>query len=627
MAMNTRVAAVLPVLLAVSISGAAPQPPPARPGDWPSFGQDPGAQRYSPLTGITRQNVAGMKQAWLFDTGSRDLQVTPIVVNGLMYLTAGSTVYALEPETGKPVWKFESTGPVSKRGVAYWPGDGKTPARVYSGVREGRMVALDARIGAAVPDFGERGYIDLKQSVRGDVEGAFMLDSPPVIYRDIVITGGSNGEGSPSTGLYGDIRGWDARTGKLLWSFHTVPRAGEPGVETWEGESWKNRSGTNAWSYMTVDIERGLVFAPTGSPTSDFYGADRKGKNLYGNCLIALDAATGKLKWFQQLVHHDIWDWDLPAAPILIDVNRDGRRVPAVAQMTKMSTLFIFDRETGEPLFGLEERPVPQSDVPGEATWPTQPFPLNPPPLSRTTFDPAKDFYTLTPEHAAYCRDLWATHKMYTKGIFTPPGLDGMMVTFPSTLGGGNWSGLSFDPRRGLVFTNIMNLGQVAGMERRTDARTGASTYERTTPWNRTIGRFWNLETRVPCSAPPFGELVAVNVNTASIAWRVPLGVFDDLKARGFGATGTPNMGGTIALADGVIFIGGTIDRRFRAFDAETGASLWETTLEASAHATPMTYQGRDGRQYVAIAAGGGGILRSEPGSKIVAFALPAGLK
>ena len=627
MAMNTRVAAVLPVLLAVSISGAAPQPPPARPGDWPSFGQDPGAQRYSPLTGITRQNVAGLKQAWLFDTGSRDLQVTPIVVNGLMYLTAGSTVYALEPETGKPVWKFESTGPVSKRGVAYWPGDGKTPARVYSGVREGRMVALDARTGAAVPDFGERGYIDLKQSVRGDVEGAFMLDSPPVIYRDIVITGGSNGEGSPSTGLYGDIRGWDARTGKLLWSFHTVPRAGEPGVETWEGESWKNRSGTNAWSYMTVDIERGLVFAPTGSPTSDFYGADRKGKNLYGNCLIALDAATGKLKWFQQLVHHDIWDWDLPAAPILIDVNRDGRRVPAVAQMTKMSTLFIFDRETGEPLFGLEERPVPQSDVPGEATWPTQPFPLNPPPLSRTTFDPAKDFYTLTPEHAAYCRDLWDTHKMYTKGIFTPPGLDGMMVTFPSTLGGGNWSGLSFDPRRGLVFTNIMNLGQVARMERRTDARTGASTYERTTPWNRTIGRFWNLETRVPCSAPPFGELVAVNVNTASIAWRVPLGVFDDLKARGFGATGTPNMGGTIALADGVIFIGGTIDRRFRAFDAETGAPLWETTLEASAHATPMTYQGRDGRQYVAIAAGGGGILRSEPGSKIVAFALPAGLK
>ena len=622
--MNTQLksTALLSVLLAISIIGAAPQL--AREGEWRSFGSDPGAQRFSPLKQITRQNVAGLQQAWAFDTGSRDLQVTPLVIDGLMYLTAGSTVFALEPETGKPVWKFESSGPVSKRGVAHWPGDAKTPARLYSGVREGRMVALDAKTGTVVSDFGEKGYIDLKKSIRGDVDGAFMLDSPPVVYKDIVITGGSNGEGSPSTGLYGDIRGWDARSGKLLWSFHTVPRAGEPGVDTWEGESWKNRSGTNAWSYMTVDLERGLVFAPTGSPTSDFYGADRKGKNLYGNSLIALDAMTGKLKWFQQLVHHDIWDWDLPAAPMLLDVNQNGRRVPAVAQTTKMSLLFIFNRETGEPLFGIEERRVPQSDVPGEATWPTQPFPVKPPPLSRTTFDPAKDLYTLTPEHAAYCKELWDTHKMYTKGIFTPPGLEGTMVTFPSTLGGGNWSGLSYDPSRGLVFTNIMNLGQVARMERRTDAATGAATFERTTPWNRPIGRFWNLETRIPCSAPPFGELVAVDVNTASIVWRVPLGIFDDLKARGFDKTGTPNMGGTIATAEGLIFVGGTIDRRFRAFDAGTGALLWETTLEASAHATPMTYLGRDGRQYVAIAAGGGGILRSEPGSKIVAFALPA---
>jgi glucose dehydrogenase len=619
---NLALKSVMAMLLAVSTTGAAPQQ--SRAGDWRTFGGDPGAQRFSSLKQITRQNVATLQQAWAFDTGSRDLQVTPIVVAGLMYLTGGSTVFALEPETGRQVWKFESSGPVSKRGVAYWPGDANTPARLYSGVREGRMVALDAKTGAVVPGFGERGYVDLKKSIRGGADGAFMLDSPPVIFRDIVITGGSNGEGSPSTGLYGDIRGWDARSGTLLWSFHTVPRTGEPGVETWEGESWKDRSGTNAWSYMTVDVERGLVFAPTGSPTSDFYGADRKGKNLYGNCLIALDAATGKLKWFQQLVHHDIWDWDLPAAPTLIDVTRNGRTIPAVAQITKMSTLFIFDRVTGEALFGMEERPVPQSDIPGEATWPTQPFPVKPPPLSRTTFDPAKDLYTLTPEHAAYCTELWNTNRMYTKGIFTPPGLDKTMVTFPSTLGGGNWSGLSYDPARGLVFSNIMNLGQVARMERRTDARTGTSTFERTTPWNRSIGRFWNLESRIPCSAPPFGELVAVNVNTAAIAWRVPLGVFDDLKARGFDKTGTPNMGGTITTAEGLVFVGGTIDKRFRAFDARTGEQLWETVLEASAHATPMTFLGRDGRQYVVIAAGGGGILRSEPGSKLVAFALPS---
>jgi glucose dehydrogenase len=373
---------------------------------------------------------------------------------------------------------------------------------------------------------------------------------------------------------------------------------------------------------MTLDAERGLLFAATGSPTSDFYGADRKGRNLYGNSVLALDAATGRLKWHQQLVHHDIWDWDLPAAPTLIDVTRDGKKIAAVAQMTKMSTLFIFDRATGEPIFGMEERPVPQSDVPGEATSPTQPFPLLPPPLARTAFDPAKDLYSLTPEHAAYCKELWTANKMYTKGIFTPAGLDGTMVMFPSTLGGGNWSGLSYDAARGLVFTNIMNLGQVARMEPRTDTRPGWTPYWRTSPWKSPYGRFWNPDTKVPCSTPPFGELLAIDVNRAEVVWRTPLGVFDDLKARGFDRTGAPNIGGTIATASGLVFVGATIDRRFRAFDADKGALLWETALDASAHATPMTFMGRDNRQYVVIAAGGGGLLQSAPGSTIVAFAL-----
>jgi quinoprotein glucose dehydrogenase len=619
-----RLGALVAALVAVAAAPVLSQRGAAdRDGDWRSVGRDPGAQRYSPLTQIARGNVATLREAWTFDTGSLNLQVTPVVIDGVMYLTGGSKVFALEPESGKPVWTFEAKGLVSRRGVAYWQGNAGIPARLFTGAGEGRMVALDARTGAVAAGFGEAGYVDLKRSVRGDVDGPFSLITPPVVYKDIVITGGSNTEGEPSTGLYGDIRGWDARTGTLLWSFHTVPRPGEPGADTWAADSWKNRSGTNAWTYMTVDVERGLVFAATGSPTSDFYGADRKGKNLYGNSVIALDASTGKLRWFHQLVHHDLWDWDLPAAPTLIDVTRGGRKIPAVAQITKMSTLFIFDRVTGEPIHGVEELPVPQSDVPGEATWPTQPFPVKPPPLSRTTFDSAKDMYALTPEHAAYCRDLWDKNRMYTKGIFTPAGLDGTMVMFPSTLGGGNWSGLSYDPAGGLVFTNIMNLGQVARMEPRSDAFPERTPYRRTSPWDSAYGRFWNPATKMPCSAPPFGELIAIDVNRAEVVWRTPLGIFEELKGRGFDKTGSPNIGGSIVTAAGLIFIGATIDKRFRAFDARTGGLLWEATLEASAHATPMTFMGRDQRQYVVVAAGGDGLLQSPPGRKIVAFALP----
>jgi quinoprotein glucose dehydrogenase len=589
--------------------------------DWPMHDHDPGGQRFSPLRQITPANVAKLQPAWTFDTGANGIQVTPLVVSGIMYISAGNDVVALEPETAKVLWRYTAPANVSRRGVAYWPGDRESAPRLFFGAGD-RMVALDAERGTPVDGFGDGGSVDLKASVRGAVDGRFSLASPPSIYKNIVITGGNNGEQSPSTGLYGDVRGWDARTGKLLWSFHTVPRAGEPGVETWDGGSWKNRSGTNVWSFFTIDVERGLVFAPLGAPTSDYYGADRHGANLYGNSLVALDATTGKLKWHQQLVHHDLWDYDLPAAPTLIDVTRNGRAIPAVAQMTKMGLLFIFDRTTGQPIFGMEERPVPQSTVPGEATWPTQPFPLKPAPLARNTFDPGKDFYNLTPEHAAYCKDLWEKNQMYTKGPYTPPDVEGTMVAFPSTLGGGNWNGLSYDPTLGLVFTSIMNVGQVAKMVQGQARGGGPTTWVRRSPWGGGVGRFWNPETKIPCSAPPFGELLAVNVNTGDIAWKVPLGIVESLKEKGFDKTGTLNIGGSIATASGLIFIGATIDCRFRAFESKSGTQLWETQLPACAHSLPITFMGKDRRQYVVVAAGGGSFLGAAPGSKIVAFAL-----
>jgi quinoprotein glucose dehydrogenase len=407
----------------------------------------------------------------------------------------------------------------------------------------------------------------------------------------VVITGCSNGEGSPTEGAYGDIRGWDAKTGKLLWAFHTVPRAGETGSETWPSGGWKNRSGTNVWGFFTLDVKRGIVYAPLGAPTSDFYGADRVGDGLYGNTLVALDARTGQKKWHQQLVHHDIWDYDLAAPPALFDIRRDGRVIPAVAQITKMGLLFVFDRVTGEPVYGMEERPVPQTAVPGEVTAKTQPFPVKPPPLAKNTFR-LDEMYNRSPEHARFCEELFAANHMTIGVPYTPLPLDG------------------------LLFVNVMNVAQWGHMEKR------GSEYKRTSAYGP-YARFWNRETRIPCQNPPFGELIAVDLASGDIAWRSVLGRIDALDAIGVHDTGSLNLGGSIATAGGIVFIGATNDSRFRAFDSKTGKLLWETKLEASGHTSPITYMGRDGRQYVALmAAGGGAFLSGGLSNSLVAFAL-----
>ena len=593
----------------------------SRADQWPLYGHDPGGQRFSPLRQITPANVTQLQRAWTFHLGKPGSEATPLVIDSVMYVTSPDAIFALEPETGKTLWKYPSRG-VARRGLAYWEAPGVSP-RLFCGVETGKMVALDAKTGQPVNDFGDNGLIDLKRGVADNLPAArFFLASPPAIFKNVVITGGNNGELAPSQGAYGDVRGWDARTGKLLWTFHTVPRPGEPGNETWAENTWRQRSGTNVWGIMTVDTERGAVYLPIGCPTSDMYGADRLGNGLYGNSLVALDALTGKVKWYRQLVHHDLWDYDLAAPPILLDVVRDGKTIPAVAQISKMSLLFMFNRTTGEPIFGLEERPVPASHVPGEQSSPTQPFPLKPPPLAKTSFQ-QNDLYDLTPDHAQFCLDLLTKNNLVNQGPYTPMPAEGNALTFPSTLGGGNWGGFSYNPDLGYLFTNVMNLGQWGHMEQKTDPATGETTYARVGGASGAYARFWDPQNHIPCTKPPFGELVAVNAKTGDIAWHVPLGSVPALEAKGITHTGSLAMGGSIATASGLVFIAATNDARLRAFAAQTGKQLWAAPLDTSAYTVPVTYQGRDGRQYLVIVAGGTGFFASPPGDSVIAFALP----
>jgi glucose dehydrogenase len=590
--------------------------------DWPVYGHDAGGQRYSPLTQITPKNVNKLERAWTFHSGKAGSQVTPLVVGGVMYITAPNGIYALEPETGKVLWKYPVASLVTRRGLAWWPGDAHTHPRVFASAGSD-LVALDVTTGKLAPGFGDEGLVDMKKGVlEGLADARLTMASPPAIYKDIVITGSNNNEPAPSQGAYGDVRGWDARTGRLLWTFHTVPRKGEPGNETWAGESWKNRSGVNNWGFMTVDVERGMVFVPLGCLTSDFYGADRHGDGLYGNSLVALDAATGKVRWHRQLVHHDLWDYDLAAPPALLEVNRAGKKISAVAQITKMGMLFVFDRTNGNPVYGMEERAVPQSVVPGEQTSPTQPFPVKPPPLAKMTFRP-EDIYSKTPEHASFCKALVEEQHLATTGPFTPFPVEGNALTWPSTLGGGNWSGVSVDPKLGYVFTNIMNLAQWGHMEKKVDTATGQETWVRAAAFGGAYARFWDPANRIPCQDPPFGELVAVNTATGDIAWRTPLGIVEELEAKGVHNTGALNLGGSIATASGLVFIAATNDNRIRAFESKTGKELWAGKIDADGQSTPVTFLGRDGRQYVVIMAGGGSFWGAPAGDALIAFALP----
>ena len=644
--------------------------------DWPSFGNDPGSMRYSPLKQINTGNVTQLKVAWTFDGASEDAppptaadtplvnhadaggnsgqllpsspsapagapaagaagrgarprgprvnEAIPLVVNGVYYTCTGSRqVVALDAETGAKIWEYTSPHPPPSRGISYWPGAPGFPAQIVYGTGDGWLMSLDAKTGKPSTTFGDNGMVDIKPGVipAKYPNARTGISSPVNFYKNYVFTGSSPGE-FPTFGAAGDIRAWDMRTGKLVWTFHTLPRPGEANHEVWKDGQWEDRDGVNSWGFMTVDVQRGIVFVPIGTPNTDFYGGDREGSNLYGSSLVALDANTGKLKWYFQTVHHDNWDYDPCSAPILITVKRGGRNIPAVAQLTKSGLLFIFNRETGKPLYDIKEVPVANDNAsPGDSNWPTQPMPVKPPPLARDTFSP-DEVATVTPEHEQYCKSLLALEGgVLTGGPFAQYGPKSRVI-FPSWTGGTNWGGGAFDPTLGYIFVDTKDL---ANFNRLVKGANGS--YRRVVPDGApaTMGAdyFWDNAKHWPCQQPPWARLIAVNVNTGDIAWQVPLGSFEELDKLGVPPTGTPTTnGGGIVTGGGLVFIGSTRDGKFRAFDSRTGKTLWTEDLGVDVNSIPITWQGKNGKQYVAVYASGDAHHGAKPGMTYV-YTLP----
>lgn len=621
-----------------SVVGAAGAPEPS-PADAPAADAAHDSARHSALTDITPANVATLVPAWTYHSGDfaggqgptpkgivAGVQVRPVVVGDLVIVTTPSSrVIALDGDTGTARWTHDPQASAAKRcyaphrGVAVWSPSAEAPVgerTVFSGTCDGRLLALDAATGQPRAAFGEAGALALRPGVDAREGEDYAMTSPPALFGDLVITGALAPEGSPR-GPAGDVRAFDVRTGKERWRFHTVPRPGEPGHDTWPADGWQRRTGVNVWSSMSVDVERGLVFLPIGSPSYDFYGGDRAGHNLYGSSLVALDARTGRRVWHQQLVHHDLWDFDPPAQPILTDVTREGRRVPLVVQLTKMGLVFVFHRETGEPIFGLDERPVPPSTLPNEQAAATQPFPRKPAPLSRHDPLTRAELTTVTKASQAECSALFDQAR--SVGIYTPPARD-VTLSFPGTMGGATWSGGAVDPATGYLVVNTNEIGAIARME--PAAADSPVPFRRAGPLGA-YGRFWDSR-ELPCQQPPWGLLHAVDLATGDIVWQVPLGDAPALADLGITGTGTPNLGGAIVTASGLVFIGSANDGRLRAFDLRSGRELWRAELPASGHAPPVTYRGaRTGKQFVLIAAGGGGRFSRRISDAFVAYALP----
>ena len=609
--------------------------------EWPNYGNDPGGMRYSPLTQINRDNVSKLKVAWVYHTGDvsagkkyprrSEFESTPIFIDGTLYLsTAFNRVVALDPASGKERWTFDpkinlgsrySEG-LMNRGVSTWLDTGRKPdaecrRRIFLATIDARLIALDAASGKPCRDFGDAGQLDLTRGIVNIIRaGEYEETSPPAIIDDLVVVGSAIADNDRVDSPSGLVRAFDGRTGELRWKWESLPATLAP---TGAG---------NVWSMISVDAERNLVFVPTGAPSPDYHGAKRPGDDKWANSVVALRGKDGRFVWGFQLVHHDLWDYDTASQPLLATLHRNGSDVPVVIQGNKTGNLFVLDRETGVPVFKVEERAVPQSDADEERTSRTQPFPVAPPPLVRQQLSADEAWGTNDAERNA-CRE--RLQRLRSNGIFTPPSVQGT-AAIPGNLGGMNWSSGAFDPQRQLFVTNVNNLAmevhliprdQYLPQEQAAEAGKfrGDVSPQHGTPYGMSRQAIVS-PMGLPCLPPPWGELVAVDLSKGTIRWHVPLGTAVKLEGKTIPVGGTPNLGGPIVTAGGLVFIGSSMDDSFRAFDVDTGRVLWSVPLPAGGQATPMTFE-ENGGQYVVISAGGHGKLGTTLGDSVIGFTLP----
>ena len=622
--------------------------------DWGYYGGDAFGQRYSSLDQIRRDNVRNLTVAWTYRTGELGagfarsgkltFEATPVLAFGLLYVeTATNIVIALDPETGMQRWRYDPRvdrsqkySDVAARGVSVWEDtdtkrEGACVHRIFLGTLDARLIALDAGTGQPCVDFGSGGQIDLTAGIRIRDRADYLVTSPPTILGDAVVVGSSIGDNRANDVERGVIRAFDARSGAQRWSFDPIPDGPtHPAAGNWNLTQAAATGGANAWGTMSVDEEHGYVLVPTGSASPDFYGGQRLGDNRFANSLLALDAASGKLVWYQQLVHHDLWDFDVAAQPVLLDIDVQGIPVPAVIQATKTGMLYVFERTKGHPLFPVTERPVPRSLVPGETAAATQPFSSIPSLVSQRRLRP-EDAWGVTFWDRGKCRDLIASYR--NEGIFTPPDLRGTILS-PGYIGGVNWGGIAVDEARQRVFAAVNHLPMVVTLmnQQTLQQQSGSGNYPHS-EFARQSGTPYGMRREpllspwgLPCTAPPWGTLVSIDLRRNRIVWQVPLGSTEGIgpwfaPTRDFG---TPLMGGPIATAGDLVLVAAAMDSYFRAFDLETGRELWKYRLPAGGQATPMTYRaGRDQRQFIVIAAGGHGSLGTPRGDYLIAFALP----